>query len=427
VAERKRPVEEVVSQKAKAMTSTCRHCGSALEVSFCDLGMSPLANSLIEPQHSSAAEKHYPLQLFVCSSCLLVQLDAFETPDAIFSNYSYFSSFSDTWVAHAKRYVEKVCNEYKFDQKSQVVEIASNDGYLLKEFVRRKIPALGVEPAVNVAKVAQEAGVPTINRFFGRSLARELVEQGLGADLVIANNVLAHVPDLRDFVSGFKILLKPTGVLTIEFPHVLRLMEGVQFDTVYHEHFSYFSFFAAEKLMASHGLQIFDVEKLETHGGSLRLYVTHQERSMSQGAGVRLLREEELSAGLLSIDGYRKFPELVRTARRKLLRFLLDAEEDGKMVVGYGAPAKAVTLLSYCGVGPDLLKFTVDRSPHKQGRLLPGSRLPIYSPDRIREAKPHYILIFPWNIKDEIIDQVSFARSWGAKFVVPIPEVAIIP
>jgi SAM-dependent methyltransferase len=408
------------------MTSTCRHCGSALKVSFCNLGTSPLANSLIEQQDSSAAEKHYPLELFVCSSCFLVQLDAFETPDAIFSNYSYFSSFSDTWVAHARRYVEKICNEYKFDQNSQVVEIASNDGYLLKEFVRKKIPALGIEPAVNVAQVARDAGVPTINRFFGSALARELVGQGLSADLIIANNVLAHVPDLNDFVGGFKILLKPKGVLTIEFPHLLRLMKGVQFDTVYHEHFSYFSFFAAEKLMASHGLQIFDVERLETHGGSLRLYVTHQEHAVSHGAGVGSLREEELSAGLLSIDGYRKFPDMVRRVRRKLLRFLLDAEENGKVVVGYGAPAKAVTLLSYCGVGADLLQFTVDRSPHKQGRLLPGSRLPIYEPDRIREVKPHYILIFPWNIKDEIIGQLSYARSWGAKFVVPIPEVTII-
>jgi SAM-dependent methyltransferase len=409
------------------MTSTCRHCGSALDVSFCNLGTSPLANSLVEQQESSAAEKHYPLELFVCSSCLLVQLDAFETPDAIFSNYSYFSSFSDTWLAHTRRYVEKICNQYKLDEKSQVVEIASNDGYLLKEFVRRKIPALGIEPAVNVAQVAQDAGVPTINKFFGSALARELVGRGLSADLIIANNVLAHVPGLNDFVSGFKIMLKPKGVLTIEFPHLLRLMEGVQFDTIYHEHFSYFSFFAAERLMASHGLQVFDVERLETHGGSLRLYVTHQEHAVKHGAGISSLREEEVSAGLLSIDGYRKFPDMVRTVRRKLLRFLLDAEENGKVVVGYGAPAKAVTLLSYCGVGADLLQFTVDRSPHKQGRLLPGSRLPIYEPDRIRRAKPHYILIFPWNIKDEIMAQLSYVRSWGAKFVVPIPELKIIP
>jgi hypothetical protein len=420
-------MEEMVVGRPEQMTSKCRHCGSALKASFCNLGTSPFANSLIEPQDTSAAEKHYPLELFLCSNCLLVQLDAFETPDAIFSNYSYFSSFSDTWVAHARRYVEKVCNEYKFDQNSQVVEIASNDGYLLKEFVARKIPALGIEPAVNVAQVAQDAGVPTINKFFGSALARELVGQGLGADLIIANNVLAHVPELNDFVGGFKILLKAKGVLTIEFPHLLRLMEGVQFDTVYHEHFSYFSFLAAEKLMASHGLQIFDIERLETHGGSLRLYVTHQENAVGHGPGVSSLREEELGAGLLGIDGYRKFPDMVRKVRRKLLRFLLDAEENGKVVVGYGAPAKAVTLLSYCGVGADLLQFTVDRSPHKQGRLLPGSRLPIYEPDRIREVKPDYILIFPWNIKDEIINQLSYARSWGAKFVVPIPEVTIIP
>ena len=410
------------------MTSKCRHCGSVLEVSICNLGTSPLANSLIERDQSGAAEKHYPLELLFCSECLLVQLDAFETPDAIFSHYSYFSSYSDTWVAHAKGYVEKVCDKFKFDHQSQVVEIASNDGYLLKEFVRRKIPALGIEPAVNVAQVAQDAGVPTINKFFGSALARELIGQSLGADLIIANNVLAHVPDLNDFVGGFKILLKPKGILTIEFPHLLRLIEGVQFDTVYHEHFSYFSFFAAEKLMASHGLQIFDVERLETHGGSLRLYVTHQENALRHGAGVNSLREEELSAGLFStIDGYRKFPEMVRRVRRKLLRFLLDAEENGKTVVGYGAPAKAVTLLSYCSVGADLLQFTGARQKSPQaGRLLPGSRLPICDPDRIREVKPDYILIFPWNIKDEIIGQLSDARSWGAKFVVPIPEVEII-
>lgn len=409
------------------MTSTCRHCGSALSISLCNLGTSPLANSLVERAQSSAAEKHYPLELFLCSNCLLVQLDSFETPEAIFGNYSYFSSFSDTWVAHAKRYVEMICDRYEFDEKSQVIEIASNDGYLLKEFVRRKIPALGIEPATNVAEVAQSAGVPTINKFFGSGLARELVDRGLGADLIIANNVLAHVPALGDFVGGLKILLKTKGVLTIEFPHLLRLMEGVQFDTIYHEHFSYFSFLAAEKLMATHGLQIFDVDRLDTHGGSLRLYVTHQEHAVGQGAAIGLLREEEQNAGLLTTDGYKRFPQMVRNVRRQLIRFLLEAEENGKLVVGYGAPAKAVTLLSYCGVGPELLQFTVDRSPHKQGRLLPGSRLPIYEPDRIREIKPDYILIFPWNIKDEIIDQLSYARSWGAKFVVSIPEVAIIP
>jgi SAM-dependent methyltransferase len=408
------------------MTSKCRHCGSVLEASFCNLGTSPLANSLIERDQSGAAEKHYPLELLFCSECLLVQLDAFETPDAIFSHYSYFSSYSETWVAHAKEYVEKVCDRFKFDHQSQVVEIASNDGYLLKEFVRRKIPALGIEPAVNVAKVAQEAGVPTVNEFFGSALAQDLVGQGHSADLIVANNVLAHVPDLNDFVGGFKILLKPKGILTIEFPHLLRLMEGVQFDTVYHEHFSYFSFLAAEKLMASHGLQVFDVERLHSHGGSLRLYVMHQENALPRGAGIGSLREEELRAGLLTIDGYREFPDRVRMVRRKLLRFLLDAEENGKRVVGYGAPAKAVTLLSYCGICADLLQFTVDRSPHKQGRLLPGSRLPICDPDRIKEAKPDYILIFPWNIKDEIIGQLSYARAWGAKFVVPIPELEII-
>ena len=285
------------------MTSTCRHCGSALKASFCNLGTSPFANSLIEPQDISAAEKHYPLELFFCSNCLLVQLEAFETPDAIFGNYSYFSSYSDTWVAHAKRYVEKICGAYKFDQNSQVVEIASNDGYLLKEFVARKIPALGIEPAVNVAQVAQAAGIPTINRFFGSALARELVGQGLGADLIIANNVLAHVPELNDFVGGFKILLKPKGVLTIEFPHLLRLMEGVQFDTVYHEHFSYFSFLAAEKLMASHGLQIVDVERLETHGGSLRLYVTHQDNAVSQAPRSQLTAGGGVGRGA---DEYRR-------------------------------------------------------------------------------------------------------------------------
>jgi 2-polyprenyl-3-methyl-5-hydroxy-6-metoxy-1,4-benzoquinol methylase len=426
--QRKRALEELVDCGQGKMKPSCRQCGSPLHVSFCNLGMSPLANSLVEQHRGNAAENHYPLELFVCSSCLLVQLDAFETPDAIFSNYSYFSSYSSTWLQHAKSYVDKVCSEFKFDQGSQVVEIASNDGYLLKEFIRRAIPAVGIEPAVNVAKAAQEAGVPTINEFFGSDLARQLIGQGLGADLIVANNVLAHVPDLRDFVSGLKLLLKPTGIMTIEFPHLLRLIKEVQFDTVYHEHFSYFSFFAAEKLMAMHGLQVFDVDRLDTHGGSLRLYVTHEERSLKPTAAVRLLREEESRSGLLSIGGaYQRFPELVRGIRRNLLRFLLDAEESGKTVVGYGAPAKAVTLLSYCGIGPDLVKFTVDRSPHKQGRLLPGSRLPIYEPDRIKLAKPDYILIFPWNLKDEIMDQLSYVRAWGAKFVVAIPEVAIIP
>ena len=408
------------------MSSTCRHCGSALEVSFCNLGTSPLANSLIEPSQSRAAEKHYPLEMFVCSNCLLVQLDAFEAPDAIFRDYSYFSSFSDSWVAHARAYVEMISGKLGLSEASRVVEIASNDGYLLKEFVKRKIQALGIEPAINVAKAAEAVGVPTITEFFGRALAKNLVEKGLAADLIVANNVLAHVPDLDDFVGGLKTLLEPNGTLTIEFPHLLRLMEGLQFDTVYHEHFSYFSLLAAEKLMATHGLQIIDVEQLTTHGGSLRLYVTHREKNVRHSGRVQLLREEEIKAGLLTSDGYKDFPERVRQVRRDLMRFLLDAEEQGKVVVGYGAPAKAVTLLSYCGIGPDLIRFTVDRSPHKQGRLLPGSRLPIHAPDRITETKPDYILILPWNLKDEIIAQLGHARSWGAKFVVPIPKLEII-
>jgi SAM-dependent methyltransferase len=408
------------------MSSTCRHCGSALEVSFCNLGTSPLANSLIEPSQSGAAEKHYPLEMFVCSNCLLVHLDAFEAPDAIFRDYSYFSSFSDSWVAHARAYVEMIAERLGLGTTSQVVEIASNDGYLLKEFVRRKIPALGIEPAINVAKAAEAIGVPTITEFFGRSLAKDLVGKGFAADLIVANNVLAHVPDLNDFVGGLKRLLKPKGTLTIEFPHLLRLMEGLQFDTVYHEHFSYFSILAAEKLMATHGLQIFDVEQLTTHGGSLRLYVTHGESNVGQTERVRSLRDEEIEAGLLTKEGYNEFPRRVRQVRRDLLRFLLEAEEQGKVVVGYGAPAKAVTLLSYCGVGPDLIRFTVDRSPHKQGRLLPGSRIPIHAPDRIMEVKPDYILIFPWNIKAEIMAQLDQVRSWGGKFVVPIPKLEII-
>jgi SAM-dependent methyltransferase len=409
------------------MTSNCRHCGSALDVSFCNLGTSPLANSLIEPSQSGAAEKYYPLEMFVCSECRLVQLDAFEAPDAIFRDYSYFSSFSDSWVAHARSYVHMISARLGLGEASQVVEIASNDGYLLKEFVRREIPALGIEPAINVAKAAEAAGVPTITEFFGRTLAKNLMGKGLAADLIVANNVLAHVPDLNDFVGGLKILLKPHGTLTIEFPHLLRLMEGLQFDTVYHEHFSYFSLLAAEKLMATHGLQIFDVEQLTTHGGSLRLYVTHRENDVGHAHRIGALREEEIRAGLLRSDGYQEFPQRVRQVRRDLLRFLLDAEQQGKVVVGYGAPAKAVTLLSYCGVGPDLIRFTVDRSPHKQGRLLPGSRLPIHAPDRIAELKPDYIVIFPWNIKDEIIAQLDHVRAWGAKFVVPIPKLEIIP
>jgi SAM-dependent methyltransferase len=405
----------------------CRFCGAPLCTSFADLGLSPLANSYVEPADLARPERFFPLHAYVCDRCLLVQLPAVESPAAIFSDYAYFASYSESWLAHARDYVTMASERFALGPLSQVVEIASNDGYLLRWFVQRGIPVLGIEPAANVAPAAEAVGVPTRVRFFDAALARELVAEGVRADLVVGNNVLAHVPELNDFVAGLAHLLAPRGVLTMEFPHLLRLIAEGQFDTIYHEHFSYFSLAAVQRVFAAHALVLFDVEELPTHGGSLRIYARHaadESRVVGPRVGALLAREEE--AGLGRLATYGQFAASVRRVKRELLRFLLQASDEGKQVVGYGAPAKGNTLLNYCGVRGDLLAYTVDRSPHKQGRFLPGTRIPIHGPERIAETRPDYVLILPWNLQAEIVAQMAHVRGWGGRFVVAVPGLRIL-
>jgi 2-polyprenyl-3-methyl-5-hydroxy-6-metoxy-1,4-benzoquinol methylase len=410
-----------------AAAGNCRHCGARLEQSFCDLGLSPLANSYLSREQLSQGEMFYPLHAFVCGQCFLVQLKQFETPSNIFTDYAYFSSYSESWLDHARTYTEQMIARFGLDSTTSVIELASNDGYLLQYFARKGVPVLGIEPAANVAKVADEKGIPTMVRFFGTETAASLAKEGQRADLLLGNNVLAHVPDLNDFVRGMKIVLKPKGVITMEFPHLLRLMGENQFDTIYHEHFSYFSFLTVARVFAAHGLRLFDVQQLPTHGGSLRIFATHTENTThAVNPAVAALLEQERSAGLDSIAVYSNFLERVRATKRGLLKFLLEAKSQRKTIVGYGAPAKGNTLLNYCGVGPDSIEYTVDRSPHKQGKFLPGSRLPIFHPDKIRETKPDYVLILPWNLEKEIASQMAHIEDWGAHFVVPIPEVRVL-
>jgi SAM-dependent methyltransferase len=408
------------------MPSKCRFCSNLLKHTFVDLGMSPLSNAYLKLDTINKAEKFYPLHAYVCDNCFLVQLEEFETPDHIFSDYAYFSSYSETWLRHAENYTELMTQRFGLNENSQVIEIASNDGYLLQYFQKQNIPVLGIEPAANVAKVAEEKGIPSLVKFFGVSTAQELVAQGKQADLLLGNNVLAHVPDLNDFVAGMKIVLKPDGILTMEFPHVLQLILQNQFDTIYHEHFSYFSFLTVEKVFATHGLTLFDVEELPTHGGSLRIYGQHNDGKKPISDRVSKLKTKEIEAGLEQRETYLGFGEQVQATKRHLLSFLIDIKNQGKSVVGYGAPDKGNTLLNYCGIRTDLLDYTVDRSPYKQGLFLPGTHIPIYHPDKIIETKPDYLLILPWNIKDEIIEQMSHIREWGGKFVVPIPQVEVI-
>jgi SAM-dependent methyltransferase len=408
----------------------CRFCGAPLSEIFVDLGASPLANSYLEPEDLGRAEAFYPLAVYTCGECLLVQLPEAERPEAIFSDYAYFSSFSDSWLRHAEAYAAAMIDRFGFGAGHQVIEIASNDGYLLRWFKERGMPVLGVEPAGNVAQAAVAAGIPTVVKFFGAATARELVAEGKRADLLVGNNVLAHVPDLNDFVAGLKILLAPAGVLTMEFPHLLRLMAEDQFDTIYHEHYSYFSFATVRRVFAAHGLTLFDVEELPTHGGSLRIYCRHarhdEDVSKPVGERVAALLASEEAAGLGRLATYRSFSERVRRVKWGLLRFLIRTKEEGKSIAGYGAPAKGNTLLNYCGVRTDFLDYTVDRSPHKQGRFLPGTRIPIHGPDRLRETRPDYVLILPWNLKEEIVEQMADVRSWGGRFVVAIPEVRVL-
>jgi hypothetical protein len=390
--------------------------------------MSPLCESFLTPDQLNRMEPFYPLHLWVCESCFLVQLEEYVGGEEIFSDYAYFSSFSDSWLDHCRGYVDQMIGQLSLTARSEVIEVASNDGYLLQFFVQRGIPVLGVEPAANVAKVAQRKGIPTVIRFFGRETARELVALGHCPDLILGNNVLAQVPDLNDFVSGIKMLLAPEGVATIEFPHLLRTIDGNQFDQVYHEHFSYFSLYSVERIFAAHGLPIFDVEELPTHGGSLRIYAGHAE-DMSKSVTGRLvrLRAREAEAGVDTLGYYVGFETRVRETKRKLLAFLIQAKNEGKRVVGYGAPGKGNTLLNYCGVRGDLVDFTVDRSPHKHGKFLPGTHIPIHSPEKLWDARPDYVLILPWNLKTEIMEQLAGIREWEGRFVVPIPEVTIYP
>jgi SAM-dependent methyltransferase len=373
-------------------------------------------------------EPFYPLHVYVCNECFLVQLEEFVPAEEIFTEYAYFSSYSDSWLSHARAYVDMVTDRFGLSVKDFVVELASNDGYLLQYFVKKGIPVLGVEPAENIAAAAASKGVPTLVKFFGVQTAKEVVANARGANLIVANNVLAQVPDVNDFVAGMKILLKPGGVVTVEFPHLVRLIEENQFDTIYHEHFSYFSFGTAERIFAAHGLVLFDVEEIPTHGGSLRIYCRHAEDgSKALRPAVVRLKDREISYGLGDPDRYATFDEKVRETKRKLLEFLIRAKREGKRISGYGAPGKGNTLLNYCGIRTDFLDFTVDRNPYKQGKFLPGTHIPIYPPDRIREERPDYVMILPWNFKDEIIHQLHYIREWGGQFVVPIPEVTVIP
>jgi len=405
-------------------TAHCRFCGAELKHTFVDLGTSPICNDMISEERLNMMEPFYPLHVFVCDQCFLVQLQEYVAPDNIFSDYTYFSSFSDSWLRHAQRYCEMVTKRFGLNAHSQVIEIASNDGYLLKNFVTAGIPALGIEPAANVAEVAIKNGVPSLIKFFGEQTARELVADGKQADLIIGNNVLAHVPNINDFVGGMKIVLKPQGVITMEFPHLMRLMQENQFDTIYHEHFSYLSFLAVGRIFAAHGLTLFDVEELPTHGGSLRIYACHAEDTTQPiSERVTELRERELAAGFMNVETYLSFSEQVKETKRKLLAFLIDLKRAGKTIVGYGAPGKGNTLLNYCAIRTDFLDYTVDRSPYKQGKYLPGTHIPVYHPDKIRETKPDYVLILPWNLKDEITEQMAYIREWGGQFIVPIPEV----
>lgn len=405
----------------------CRFCGESLRFTFVDLGMSPLCESFLSPGQLNQMEPFYPLHVFVCENCFLVQLEEFVSPEHIFTEYAYFSSYADSWLRHAKDYTRLMTERFNLGQQSFVIEVASNDGYLLQYFVEGKIPVLGIEPAKNVAKVAVEKGVPTLTEFFGKKLAERLRSEGKLADLIAGNNVLAQVPDLNDFVAGMKTLLKPEGVITIEFPHLMRLMEKNQFDTIYHEHFSYFSFISAEKIFSAHGLTLFDVEELPTHGGSLRIYARHAENdSFRVTERAQELRAREINAGFMNLETYAAFAEQVKETKRKLLNFLIEARRAGKTIAGYGAPGKGNTLLNYCGIRADFLDYTVDRNPYKHGKFLPGTHIPIFPPEKIWETKPDYVFILPWNFKDEIILQMSDIRKWGGKFVIPIPEVEII-
>lgn len=404
------------------MKTICRFCGQPLKHTFCDLGLSPVSNSYLSQEQLEKKEQVFPLHAYICDNCFLVQLEEFQSPKEIFNDYAYFSSYSTSWLKHCEEYVEMMVKRFQLNSSHQVIEIASNDGYLLQYYKNRGIPILGIEPAENVARKAKEKGIPTVVDFFGTKVAHELKQNNLQADVLCGNNVLAHVPMLNDFVQGMKILLKPHGIITMEFPHLHRLMESNQFDTIYHEHFSYFSFLTVRKIFKKHGLTIWDVAQLKTHGGSLRIFASHSETHPQETLAATSLEEFEIKMGYNKLETYLSFSEKIDTIKDQLTHFFLNAQKSGKKVVAYGAPAKGNTLLNFCQIKKEFLPYTVDKNPHKQGKYLPGTKIPIYSPDKIKETKPDYLLILPWNLKDEIMDQMQEIRSWGGKFVIPIPE-----
>jgi SAM-dependent methyltransferase len=424
----KNKLSSVSTMKKIQTSSRCRFCNNKLEYSVIDLGMSPLCQKHVKPENANNMEKFYPLHAYICEHCWLMQLEEFATPDEIFADdYAYFSSYSESWLEHARQYTEQMTRRFKLDANSLVAEIASNDGYLLQWFVRKGIPVLGIDPAANVANAAREKGVRTEVEFFGKNTALKLAKKYGKADLLLGNNVLAHVPDINDFVVGMKKMLNTNGIITMEFPHLQKLIEGNQFDTIYHEHFSYLSFVAVNRIFAHHGITLFDVEELPTHGGSLRIYGKHgEDTSKDVTNNVTELLKREIDLGFETLEYYSRFEEKVKETKRKILDFLIQAKRNGKSVAGYGAPGKGNTLLNYCGVRTDFIDYTVDMSPHKQGNFLPGTHIPILHPDAIKETKPDYVFILPWNLKEEIMEQHKYVLDWGGKFVVPIPELKIL-
>ena len=405
----------------------CRFCHSELKHTFVNLRMSPPSNSYIKLEDADKGQMNYPLNVHVCDKCFLVQLGEFESPQNIFSDYTYFSSYSSSWLEHAKKYVYDMIDNFNINENSQVIEIASNDGYLLQYFKAEHIPVLGIEPAKNIAEIARnEKQIPTISEFFGTNLAEKLRLEGMTADLLLGNNVLAHVPDINDFVEGMQILLDDDGMITMEFPHLLRLIEHNQFDTIYHEHFSYLSFLTVQKIFSSHGLRLFNVEEFPTHGGSLRIFACHEKslKYETQNSVFKMI-EQEKSFGIDKIETYLKFNDRIKKLKYDILDVLIKIKRQGKSIAAYGAAAKGNTLLNYCGIGSEFIDYTVDKNPHKQNTLLPGSMISVYSPDKILETKPNYIVIMPWNLKSEIVKQLEYVRSWGAEFITFIPEVKI--
>jgi hypothetical protein len=415
-----------IEEMTERSIAGCRFCAKPLRRTFLDLGMSPLCQTVLAPEDLNKGEEFYPLHVFICDDCRLVQLQQYVTPDRIFSEYAYFSSYVGTLLRHSETYVESVTQRFGLGAQSKVIEVASNDGYLLQFFVKRNIPVLGIEPAANVAKEAEKKGVPSLVRFFGVETANRLAAEGERADLLLGNNVLPHVPDLHDFVGGLKIVLKPEGVITIEFQHLMRMMEGLQYDTVYQEHYSYLSFAFVVKLFAHHQLTIFDVEEIGTHGGSLRIFACHDRATHQVNPRVSDMLKLEESRGLNRLDYYDGFRNRVLESKRRLLEFLINAKRQGKTIAGYGAAGKTNTLLNFCGIRTDFIDYTVDRNPYKQGKFLPGTHIPIHAPDKIKETRPDYLFVGTWNIQQEVMEQTSYIRDWGGQWIIPIPEVRVL-